>query len=185
MNRILLLGIVTICVSTFTALPKAVGDETELKSKISKLEARVEEQSALIAALKRERDQLKSELERLKEPAPSSSADPFRVGVVWVGEIKAEGVTGKFAISISEREGGNYKAGLVLQKPNGEKVEFQVSGKAPTGPEGDFTMQSPMVGRAQFFARGRLQNGEIALAYSGTNALGEKKVGPGTLRPKN
>ncbi len=60
-----------------------------------------------------------------------------------------------------------------------------VAGKAPTGAEGEFTLQTSMVGRAQFFARGRLNNGEVALAFSGTNALGEKKVGPATLRPKN
>ncbi len=189
--RRLAMGWFVLCLTVSLSSSSSKADElSDLKSKVTQLELQVDEQKTLIETLKRERDESRREVQRLKgnpPPAPpaATGTDPFRVGVVWVGEAKSGANLGKFALSISERDGENYKGAIVTVTADGQKNEMPVAGKAPTGAEGEFTLQTSMVGRAQFFARGRLNNGEVALAFSGTNALGEKKVGPATLRPKN
>ncbi len=117
--------------------------------------------------------------------AGENPADPFRVGVTWVGEAKAGNRTAKWAVSISERDGQRFSGGMVTVAPNGDKFEMPISGTAPDSNNGLVVMETSLVGRARYFARGRLQNGEIALTFKGTTNLGQDIVGAATLRPKN
>ncbi len=62
--------------------------------------------------------------------AGENPADPFRVGVTWVGEAKAGNRTAKWAVSISERDGQRFSGGMVTVAPNGDKFEMPISGTA-------------------------------------------------------
>ena len=168
---------------------KAEEEVTELKRQVAELEARLNLAERTVELLEKESEMLRAENAKLKgEAAPSSTADdsdPFQVGVVWVGEAKAAGKSGKWAISIAERDGSKLSGVAAIMSPDGKKFEIPVSGTAPVKGNGLVVLETPLVGRAKIFFRGRLLNGEIALAFSGTTRLGDKMFGSATLRPKN
>ncbi|XZE44282.1 hypothetical protein SH467x_003883 [Pirellulaceae bacterium SH467] len=174
---------------------------SELKNRIEQLEAKVQLLERSVNLLFAELDKGQASVtmaanssnapkgsEGTKEPA-SDQSDPFRVGVTWVGDVAVKNARGsaktKWAISISERDGVRFEGGLVVSLPDGQIVESPVSGTAPSNGDGLVVMETPLVGRAKSFARGRLQNGEIALTVKATTKLGEEVVGAATLRPKN
>jgi hypothetical protein len=161
----------------------------ELRRQVEELETRLKLAEQSIELLEKEADALRAENAKLKKEdvssGPKNEADPFRVGVVWVGEAKTNGKVGKWAISISERDGTKLSGVAAVIRPDGQKIEIEVSGRAPREGNGLVVLESAVVGRAKMFLRGRLVNGEIALAFSGTNRLGEKTFGSATLRPKN
>jgi len=167
---------------------RAADNPADLRRQIEELETRLKLAEQSIELLEKEADTLRAENAKLRKESPAAPAnemDPFRVGVVWVGEAKSNGKSGKWAISISEREGTKFSGVAAFLRPDGQKAEVEVSGKAPRDGNGLVVLESPLVGRAKMFMRGRLVNGEIALAFSGTNRLGEKLFGSATLRPKN
>lgn len=157
----------------------------ELKRRVTTLESRMELLEQLIDSLVAQNAKGKRMESSPAAPALKEAADPFRVGVVWVGEAKSGDKVAKWALSVSGREGNRLTAGVVVALPNGEKQEFGLAGTAPGSGDGLVVLESELVGRAKIFARGRLQNGEIALTFSGTSKLGDKMFGSATLRPKN
>ena len=154
----------------------------ELQTKLSLSEKAEELLVKEIEDLRKENAKLKGTAEPVN---PAAEADQFRVGVVWVGEARINGKTGRWAVSISERDGQKFKGAVAMQGPDGKKAEVPVSGTAPSKGDGLVVLESPLVGRAKVFMRGRLSNGEIALALSATNRMGDKSFGSATLRPKN
>ncbi|MDX1928724.1 MAG: hypothetical protein SFV81_19500 [Pirellulaceae bacterium] len=169
----------------------------ELKSRVDQLETKVKLLERLVTSLLEERESESSKGTTQKDTSSSTSAarvaqadenavDAFRVGVTWVGELKGTGgKAGKWAISVSERNGDKFGGGMVVVGPNGEKLELPISGTVPVTGNGLVIMETPLVGRQKAFARGRMQNGEIALTFKATNKLGEDVIGACTLRPKN
>ncbi len=186
-----MLGVVWFTASVCTAQDSA----DDLKRRVEQLEDRVQllEKSLNLLLSEREKTPLQNSMAQTpslpanNQPgkATENPADPFRVGVTWVGEAKSGNRTAKWAISISERDGQRFAGGMVMVAPNGEKVEMPISGTAPDSNSGLVVMETALVGRAKYFARGRLQNGEIALTFKGTSNLGQDMVGASTLRPKN
>jgi hypothetical protein len=186
LGRILL----TACLAAFLAAGAArAQDATDLRRKVDELEAKLKLAEETLDLLEKENVRLRDENAKLKggepKPADSSDNDPFRVGVVWVGEAKSGDKVGQWAISISERDGNKLSGVAAIVGPEGKKSEVPVSGTAPAKGDGLVVLETPLVGRAKIFLRGRLVNGEIALAFSGTSRLGEKFFGSATLRPKN
>ena len=190
--------IASLCCLLFTAThATALAPIDDLESRVDQLETKVKLLERLVTSLLEERPSDSSKGAMLKDTASSTSAeriapagenavDAFRVGVTWVGEIKGiGGKAGKWAISVSERTGEKFGGGMVVVGPNGEKLELPISGTVPVAGNGIVIMETPLVGRQKIFARGRMQNGEIALTYKGTSKLGEDVIGACTLRPKN
>ena len=157
-----------------TAEPLAQQIEV-LELKLQLAEAQLETLQAECEALRKENAAFKKE-EMRKEVAVE---DQFAPGVVWVATSKSTG--GKknipWAISISKRDGDKFEGGVATQSPNGEKFEFPVTGRAPRTGDGLVVLESPMIGRAKMFMRGTLRNGSIAIAFSATSPLGEKRFG--------
>jgi hypothetical protein len=186
-GKMLLVGCLAVCLASGAA--HAQDGAADLRLKVDELEARLKLAEQTVDILEKETERLRAENARLKggEPKPmtSSDADPFRVGVVWVGEAKSGDRTANWAISISERDGNKFSGVAAIVGPDGKKSEVPVSGTAPEKDNGLVVLESPLVGRAKMFMRGRLVNGEIALAFSGTTRLGDKLFGSATLRPKN
>ena len=185
-GRILL----TACLAAFLAAgPARAQDAPDLRRKVDELEAKLRLAEETVDLLEKENVRLRDENAKLKggEPksADASDSDPFRVGVVWVGEAKTGDKTAQWAISVSERDGNKLSGVSAVIGPDGKKAEVPFSGTAPAKGDGLVVLESPLVGRAKIFMRGRLVNGEIALAFSGTSRLGEKVFGSATLRPKN
>jgi hypothetical protein len=184
--RILVASIVLAALSS-----NGLADEAEtqkLRERVTLLEAQLAAADASVAAFEKQCEMLKKEISELKgekEPTESTTADAFAVGVVWIGEAKINGHTGKWALSISERDGNKLSGVVAAVGPAGVKHEITVSGTAPATGNGLVTLESPLVGRAKSFMRGRLTNGEVALAVSLVNRLGEKAFGAATLRPAN
>lgn len=174
---------------------------TELKKRIEQLEAKVQLLEKSISMIFTELDKgttgtpagsglsSATKMAETPKPAVNDQSDPFRVGVTWVGDLAVKNARGsaksKWAISVSERDGDRFSGGIVVGMPNGEIIETPISGTVPSDGDGLVVMETPLVGRAKSFARGRMQNGEIALTVKATTKLGEEVVGAATLRPKN
>lgn len=179
-------GCLAACLATGSA--RAQDGDTDLRRKVDELEAKLRLAEETVDILEKETERLRAENAKLKgeEARPAASdSDPFRVGVVWIGEAKSGDKTGRWAISIAEREGNKFSGVAAIVGPDGKKAEVPVTGTAPDKGNGLVVFETPLVGRAKLFMRGRLVNGEIALAFSGTTRLGEKMFGSATLRPKN
>lgn len=159
----------------------------DLKGQIDELETRLKLADELVELLQKETETLRAENAKLKgeETSAATDSDPFQVGVVWAGQAKTAGNTARWAISIAERNGNKLSGVVAVVGPEGNKNEFPVSGTAPAKGNGLVILESPLRGRAKIFLRGRLINGEIALAFSRTNRLGEKSFGSAYLRPRN
>jgi hypothetical protein len=185
-GRILL----TACLAAFLVAGSArAQDAPDLRRKVDELEARLKLAEETVDILEKENVRLRDENAKLKggEPKPTaaSDTDPFRVGVVWVGEAKIGDKTAQWAISISERDGKKLSGVSAVIGADGKKADVPFSGTAPAKGDGLVVLETPLIGRAKMFMRGRLVNGEIALAFSGTTRLGDKLFGSATLRPKN
>jgi hypothetical protein len=190
--------VIVVCTSTKGITQESV---SELKKRIEQLEAKVQLLERSISMIFTELDKgttsnlagsgpsNATKMAETTKPAVNDLSDPFRVGVTWAGEVSVRNARGnlktKWAISISERDGDRFGGGLVVGMPDGEIIETPVSGTAPSNGDGLVVMETPLIGRAKSFARGRLQNGEIALTVKATSKLGEEVVGSATLRPKN
>lgn len=171
-------------------------DDTEiekLKQQIEILELKLQlaEQSA--QQLEKECAELRKENAKLKgnspkdEPTTSDEEDPFRVGRVWVGiskNTRNPKETTRWAISIAERDGTKMSGGLAIVNPDGKKADVPFTGTAPASGDGLVVIETPLIGRAKIYARGRLTNGQASLAFSGTNPLGEKVFGAAAMRPE-
>ncbi|AMV35559.1 hypothetical protein VN12_25935 [Pirellula sp. SH-Sr6A] len=201
----MLIARMTVAVLIFVACAPCVAIAQEsisdLKQRIEQLEAKVQLLEKSISMLFTELDKGTAsgsagtgtsgapKMAESTKPPVNDQSDPFRVGVTWVGDVAVKSARGtaksKWAISISERDGTRFAGGLVIGMPDGQIVESPVSGTAPTNGDGLITLETPLIGRAKSFARGRVQNGEIALTVKGTTKLGEDVVGSATLRPKN
>jgi len=165
------------------------GDVDDLKMKIELLEAKLLASEKSVELLEKECEQLRKENAQLKggKADPADQQDHFAPGVVWIGDAKSniEKRGTRWALSVSERDGKKFSGAIAAVLPDGKKVEFSVSGTAPSMGNGLVVIESPLVGRAKMFLRGRVTNGQIALAFTGTTALGEKMFGSATLKPKN
>lgn len=176
----------TIC-STSRADDK---DLAELKEQIEQLELKLNLAEQSLELLEEENRTLRKEnagLKGEKEEAENEENDQFAVGRVWKGEAKQakkDSKTIHWAISVSERKGKTFKAVVAAVNHQGKKFEYPVSGTAPASGNGLVVLESPVIGRGRIFMRGRLNNGEISLAYSGVSRLGDKLFGAATLRPK-
>lgn len=190
-GNMLLVGCLAVCLAACvdSGPAQAQDGSADLRLKVDELEARLKLAEQTVDILEKETERLRAENARLKgaeaKPTTSSDEDPFRVGVVWVGEARSGDKTARWAISISERDGNKFSGVAAIIGPDGKKAEVPVSGTAPENGNGLVVFESPLVGRAKMFMRGRLVNGEIALAFSGTSRLGDKLFGSATLRPKN
>lgn len=178
------------CCSISNGLPAQDATNSPLAQQTEILELKLRLAEEQLKQLQEECDSLRRENAKLKneETDPvGSSDDPFAVGVVWVGTSQAAGAkqSVRWAISISKRDGEQFEGGVAAELPNGDKLEFPVTGRAPQRGNGLVIIESPMIGRAKIFMRGTLRNGAIALAFSGTGALGKKVFGSATLSPKN
>jgi hypothetical protein len=168
--------------------------ETEkLKQQIEILELKFQlaEQSA--EQLEKECAELRKENAKLKgaapkdTPAKAEEEDQFRVGRVWVGvskDTRDPKKTNRWAISIAERDGTKMSGGLAIVTADGKKVDVPFTGTAPTSGDGLVVIESPLIGRAKIYARGRLTNGQASLAFSGTNPLGDKVFGAAAMKPE-
>lgn len=182
--------------SLFAVQSACAADDAEiekLKQKIEILELKLKlaEQSA--EQLEKECEELRQENSKLKGDAPkdkptkSDEEDQFRVGTVWVGVSKGTGnpkEIARWAISVSERDGTKMSGGLAIVLSDGKKADIPFSGTAPANGNGLVVIETPLVGRAKIYARGRLTNGQASLAFSGTNPLGEKVFGVAAMRPE-
>jgi hypothetical protein len=183
------------CASAFIVMaiicsPCAADDaeSQKLRARIEQLESQLVVTDEALTMLEKECEKLRGEIRAMKgekEVKTSDVADPFALGVVWVGEAKIKGQVGKWAISVQERDGNKLSGVIAVVGPGGGKQEIPVSGVAPSSGDGLLTLESPLIGRAKTFMRGHLNNGEVALAVSVTNRLGEKAFGAATLRPAN
>lgn len=184
--RIAFLPIFLTAISSLCAADDA--QDQMLRERIDQLESQLAAADEAMALLEKEGETLRSENRKLKgekEPEAAITQDPFGVGVVWVGDAKINGQIGKWAISITERNGNKLSGVIAAAGPAGGKLEIPVSGVAPASGNGLVTFESPLIGRAKSFMRGRLINGEIALAVSITGRLGEKAFGSANLSPAN
>jgi len=159
------------------------------KQQIELLEAKLSLAEKTLELLEKECEELRKENARLKadkDKSMNEEGDQFAPGVVWVGEAKtANKPPIRWAISVSERDGRKLAGVIALTTPDGRKVEQPISGTAPATGNGLVVIETPLIGRGQMFMRGRINSGEIALAFSGTTPLGDKHFGSATLRPKN
>ncbi|MEX0729011.1 MAG: hypothetical protein WD065_22240 [Planctomycetaceae bacterium] len=169
---------------------RADKETEELKQRIEQLEVRLNLAKETAELMEKENELLRKENALLKgenEEAENEADDQFGVGMVWKGEAKQakkNADTAHWAISVSERDGKKFKGVVAAVGPDGNKFEFPVAGTAPASGNGLVVIESPVIGRAQMFLRGRINNGEIALAFSGVTRLGKKIFGSATLRPK-
>jgi hypothetical protein len=164
----------------------------KLKQQIEILELKLQlaEQSA--EQLEKECEELRKENAKLKGNAPkdepkTSDEDQFRVGRVWVGVSKSTKnpkETTRWAISIAERDGTKMSGGLAIVNPDGKKADVPFTGTAPASGDGLVVIETPLIGRAKIYARGRLTNGQASLAFTGTNPLGEKLFGAAAMKPE-
>ncbi len=179
------------CSTVLFACTVSASDDTDvadLKRQISDLETRLGLAEKSAELLEKEIELLRKENAQLKGEERTSQAeeiDQFRVGVVWVGEARTGGRIAQWAVSVSERSERRFSGVVAIVAPDGKKSEFPVSGTAPATGNGLLVLESPLVGRAKLYMRGRVANGEAALAFSGTTRLGDKILGSATLRPKN
>jgi septal ring factor EnvC (AmiA/AmiB activator) len=189
MHRVLLFGFVAL-VCAQHALPGLAQDSTpeQLRQQIELLELKLQLVQLEADRLEAECERLRKENARLKGDAKDgdeATDDPFQPGTVWAGEaINNDKIKTQWALSISERNGRNFKGAIAAINSDGKKLELPVSGKAPDRGSGLVEFESPVMGRAKMFMRGTLRNGSIALAFSGTTPLGQKFFGSATLRPK-
>ena len=160
----------------------------QLQQRIELLELKLQLAQQAADRLEAECEELRKENARLKgdgKNGDESIDDPFQPGNVWAGEaINNDKIKTQWALSISKRNGRNFDGAIAAINSDGKKVEFPVSGKAPERGNGLVEFESPLAGRAKMFMRGTLRNGSVALAFSGTTALGQKFFGSATLRPK-
>ncbi|MCA9174214.1 MAG: hypothetical protein KDB14_06975 [Planctomycetales bacterium] len=174
-------------------------DLVQLQHRVELLELKLQLAEREAERLEKECEVLRKENSRLKGDAKAAGAgaavagaavaakdDPFQPGVVWVGEaINNDKSKTQWALSVSDRKGRAFQGAIAAINGDGNKLEFEVSGKAPEHGSGLVEFESPLIGRAKMFMRGTLRNGEIALAFSGTTRLGQKFFGSATLRPKH
>lgn len=160
----------------------------QLQHQVELLELKLQLAEKEAERLEAECEELRKENDRLRGTAKDANAakpDPFEPGVVWMGEaINNDKVKTQWALSISARDGRKFEGAIAAINSDGKKFEFPVSGKAPENGNGPVEFESPIMGRARMFMRGTLRNGSMALAFSGTTALGRKFFGSATLRPK-
>jgi hypothetical protein len=160
----------------------------QLQHRVELLELKLQLAQQESDRLEKECNELRKENARLRGDAQGPDAttdDPFEPGRVWVGEaVNNDKIKTKWALSVSERKGRTFKGAIAAINSDGNKVEFEVSGKAPDNGNGLVEFESPLIGRAKMFMRGTLRNGEIALAFSGTTRLGQEFFGSAALRPK-
>jgi hypothetical protein len=165
----------------------------KLKQQIEILELKLQlaEQSA--EQLEKESAALREENAKLKGEAPKSTPttadeeDQFRVGRVWVGvskDTRDPKKTNRWAISVAERDGTKMNGGLAIVTADGKKVDVPFTGTAPAKGDGLVVIETPLLGRAKIYARGRLTNGHVSLAISGTSPLGEKVFGAAAMKPE-
>lgn len=182
----------------FSLLPIQIAgaaDDAEiekLKQQIEILELKLQlaEQSA--EQLEKECEELRKENGKLKGNSPkdekvAEDEDPFRVGRVWVGvskDTRDPKKTNRWAISIAERDGTKMSGGLAIVTADGKKVDVPFTGTAPAKGDGLVVIETPLLGRAKIYARGRLTNGHVSLAISGTSPLGEKVFGAAAMKPE-
>ncbi|PQO26579.1 hypothetical protein C5Y97_29810 [Blastopirellula marina] len=159
-----------------------------LKQRVELLELKLQLAEQESERLEKECEELRKENAKLKgvaQTSPMNSKDPFEPGVVWLGDaINDDKVKTRWALSVSDRKGRSFEGVIAAINDDGKKMEFSVSGKAPSAGNGLVEFESPLMGRAKMFMRGTLKNGEIALAFSGTTPLGKKIFGSATLKPK-
>ncbi|MCA8985641.1 MAG: hypothetical protein R3C12_22940 [Planctomycetaceae bacterium] len=160
----------------------------QLQHRVELLELKLQLAEQESERLEKECEELRKENARLKGDAKDASDakhDLFEPGAVWVGEaINNDKKKTQWALSVSERKGRTFKGAIAAINSDGNKLEFEVSGKAPEHGSGIVEFESPLIGHAKMFMRGTLRNGEIALVFSGTTRLGQKFFGSATLRPK-
>ena len=185
-TTILLAAILVVNTSGVGIAQESGLEQLQLRVELLELKLRLAEQEA--DRLEKECEELRKENARLNGGVNDASAardDLFEPGTVWVGEaINNDKVKTQWALSVSERRGRTFKGAIAAINSDGNKLEFEVSGKAPEHGSGLVEFESPLIGRAKMFMRGSLRNGEIALAFSGTTRLGQKFFGSATLRPK-
>tara|TARA_R110002073_G_scaffold148228_3_gene301250 strand:- start:15611 stop:16177 length:567 start_codon:yes stop_codon:yes gene_type:complete len=188
MRIVLLVALVGCCGVTSKAFSQVSSTEP-LTQQVETLSLKLQLAEEQLERLQSECEELRKENALLKNegtPDDTPMGDPFAAGVVWAGEIKPSGnKTNRWAISISKRDGDKFEGVMATESPRGEKVEIQVTGKAPRNGNGLVVIESPLIGRAKIFMRGTLRNGAVALAVSGTNPMGKKNFGSATLVPKN
>ena len=85
---------------------------------------------------------------------------------------------------MAERNGRKFAGAIAAINEDGKKHEIAVSGTAPENGNGVVVIESPIIGRAKLFMRGKLNNGAIALVFSGTTPLGKKFFGSAELKAK-
>jgi hypothetical protein len=160
----------------------------QLQQRVELLELKLQLAEQESERLEKECEELRKENARLRGGDKDTGAakdDPFEPGSVWVGEaINNDKIKTKWALSVSERKGRTFKGAIAAINSDGNRLEFEVSGKAPDQGGGLVEFESPLIGRAKMLMRGTLRNGEIALAFSGTTRLGQKFFGSATLRPR-
>ncbi|MCC9609428.1 hypothetical protein LOC68_05260 [Blastopirellula sp. JC732] len=188
-RRILVLIVAVVLMHSST---QAFGQEANvelLKQRVEYLELKLQLAEQEAERLAKECEELRKENAKLKGETTDGTVDendPFKSGVVWVGEGRgSDEAPFRWALSVSDRKGGAFEGAIAIITKEGKKIELPVAGKAPTRGNGVVEFESALVGRAKMFMRGTLRNGAIALAFSGTTPLGRKVFGSATLAPKN
>ena len=126
--------------------------------RIEVLELKLKLAEVQIEALQQQRDALLKENAALKNGHAEEAVageDQFAAGVVWAGTSKTAGKKDKlrWALSISKRDGVTFEGAVAALSPDGKKIEFPVSGKAPRSGDGLVIIESPLIGRPDVYAR--------------------------------
>ena len=87
----------------------------------------------------------------------------------------------RWALSVSRRTDHRFEGAVAAVDSKGRKLEYPVSGTAPSGDDGLVVFESPKLDRGKVFVRGKLRTGQIELAYSITSPRGDKVFGTATL----
>lgn len=114
--------------------------------------------------------------------------DPFAEGSVWAGDFKvalANQPIRKWVLTVTERRGKGFKGNILVKDRDMVIQTIKIAGMATDKANGAIVCQSERNGLAQIKLSGKLQDGEAALLFSGTNDLGIPGAGTATLKPQN